>query len=263
MSGFYLSLNQGWTQYKQNFTPVSQARIEVEKNALKLKKTLKTVSGFSFNKIDLKAGKSDLAQGYELGNICSVYYDIQTLPNSMVLINDLQKLIGVYRELKALVGLNILDIDLVLDEDEFQTKSQTAKPRKPKPGKVSKKKKVNGSSSSSWLRDPDMAFTAIEKADFKCENDVLHETFISSSTDHQFVEAHHLIPMEFQDDFEASIDVPENIISLCPNCHRAFHNSINEVKTKLISKFYDSRIILLKEREIFLSKEKLLDLYKV
>ena len=30
------------------------------------------------------------------------------------------------------------------------------------------------------------------------------------------MEAHHLIPMEFQDDFEHSIDVPENIISLCP-----------------------------------------------
>jgi 5-methylcytosine-specific restriction protein A len=261
LSGFYLSLNQGWTQYEKAFKPKSIAKIVIEKNARKLKKSLKTLVGFSFNKIDLK-GDSDLAKGYELGNICSVYYDHNSLPNSDILISDLQKLIGSYRELKSLVGNNILDIDLVLDEEEFQARAQSGKVRTPKKGKVSKKKKVNGATSSTWWRDPDMGFTAISNANFKCENDPKHETFISPVTSKQFVEAHHLLPMEFQDDFEASIDVPENIISLCPNCHRAFHNSIDKTKAELISKFFRQRKDFLKGRDINLTENKLLECYK-
>lgn len=260
LSGFYLSLIQGWTQYQDEFKPVSKARDEIEKNTRKLQQTLKTVSDFSFDKIDLK-GSSDLAKGYELANICSKYYSADNLPNTHTLISDLQKLIGTYRELKSLVGDYILDIDFVMDEEEFQEKAQIGKKRTPKDGKVPKKKKVNGLPSSVWWRDPDMAYTALWNADFKCENQPDHLTFLSSITNNQFVEAHHLIPMKFQDEFEASIDVPENIISLCPNCHRAFHNSIDEVKTELIKKFYHKRKELLLDREISIAKNELLEYY--
>ena len=261
LSGLYLSLNQGWTQYEMAFKPMSKAKHEIEKAAIKLKRTLKTVEGFSFDKIDLK-GNSDLAKGYELGNICSKYYDANDLPSSNVLMNDLQKLIGSYRELKSLIGNEILDIDLVLDEEEFQERAQIGSVRVPKKGKVPKKRKVNGSSSSTWWRDPDMGFTAIYNAGFKCENDPSHETFKSEVTSQQFVEAHHLIPMGFQGDFEVSIDVPENIISLCPNCHRAFHNSIVKTKMELINKFFQDRKESLLEREIKLDKNKLLRYYR-
>tara|TARA_B110000902_G_C14245703_1_gene564197 strand:+ start:560 stop:1738 length:1179 start_codon:yes stop_codon:yes gene_type:complete len=261
LSGFYISLNQGWTQYEKAFKPKSQAKLEIEKAAQKLKKTLKTVEGFTFQKIDLK-GNSDLAKGYELGNICSKYYGLNYLPNSISLINDLQKLIGTYRELKSLVGKEILEIDLVLDEEEFQERSQSGTVKVPKKGKIPKKKKINGSTSSTWWRDPDMAYTAISNVNFQCENNPNHETFKSAVTSQQFVEAHHLIPMGFQDKHEASIDVPENIISLCPNCHRAFHNSIDKIKIELIKKFYRERNKSLKEREINIEENKLLEYYK-
>lgn len=261
LSGFYISLNQGWTQYEKAFKPKSSAKLEIEKAAKKLKKTLKTVSGFTFEKIDLK-GNSDLAIGYELGNICSKYYSLNDLPNTNSLINDLQKLIGTYRELKSLVGKEILEIDLVLDEEEFQERSQIGTVKEPKKGKVPKKKKVNGSTSSSWWRDPDMAYTAISNAGFKCENNPNHETFKSAVTSQQFVEAHHLIPMEYQDEHDASIDVPENIISLCPNCHRAFHNSIDKTKIELVKKFFNTRKKALIERKIDIDEKKLLEYYK-
>jgi 5-methylcytosine-specific restriction protein A len=261
LSGFYISLNQGWTQYEKAFKPKSQAKIEIEIVAKKLKKTLKTVADFTFDKINLK-GNSDLAKGYELGNICSKYYSLNDLPNSNSLINDLQKLIWTYRELKSLVGKEILEIDLVLDEEEFQQRSQSGTVKVPKKGKIPKKKKVNDSTSTTWWRDPDMAYTAIFNANFQCENNPSHETFKSAVTSKQFVEAHHLIPMEFQDKYEASIDVPENIISLCPNCHRAFHNSIDKIKIELIKKFYRQRTNSLKEREINIEDNKLLEYYK-
>ncbi|MDC0870347.1 HNH endonuclease [Flavobacteriaceae bacterium] len=107
-----------------------------------------------------------------------------------------------------------------------------------------------------------MAFTALDNANFQCENDPTHKTFISARTGKQFVEAHHLVPMEYQGDFAVSIDVPENIISLCPNCHRAFHNSEASIQEGLIAKFFALRSSSLEERGIYISLDKLLEYYK-
>jgi len=234
---------------------------EVKKNANYSKTLLKSDQGFSYAPINLKATKS-LGKGYELGNICSVYYDANEIPQEEDLINDLRNLIGVYRELKGLVGSDILDIKGQLNEDVFQEEIQKGKRKELQARAIQKKEKKQSSSSSSWSRDANMAFTALDNANFKCENDQDHETFISARTGNQFVEAHHLIPMEYQGEFTVSIDVPENIISLCPNCHRAFHNSIISNQEKLISKFYESRSYLLKERNITITKEKIFEYYK-
>ncbi|WP_414630863.1 HNH endonuclease [Alteromonas australica] len=78
------------------------------------------------------------------------------------------------------------------------------------------------------------------------------------------MEAHHLIPMEFQDDFEHSIDVPENIISLCPTCHRLFHHASDCEKKEIIEKFFDKRSAALSfERGVMIKKDTLLRYYKV
>jgi 5-methylcytosine-specific restriction protein A len=164
--------------------------------------------------------------------------------------------------LKGLVGSDILDIKGQLNEDVFQEEIQKGKRKELQSGAIQKKEKKQSSSSSSWSRDANMAFTALDNANFRCENDQDHKTFISARTGNQFVEAHHLIPMEYQGEFPVSIDVPENIISLCPNCHRAFHNSIISNQEMLISKFYESRYSLLKERNITITKEKIFEYYK-
>jgi len=260
MSGVYLSLNQGWTQYEREYG-TKEGRIEIKQNAKYAKTTLNSDQGFSYAPINLKATKS-LGKGYELGNICSVYYDARDIPSDEELINDLRNLLGVYRELKGLAGPEILDIQGVINEDAFQVQIQKGKRKELKDGAIQKKEKKQSSSSSSWSRDANMAFTALDNANFRCENDQDHKTFISARTGTQFVEAHHLIPMEYQGEFPVSIDVPENIISLCPNCHRAFHNSIISNQEKLISKFYESRDPLLKERNIMITKEKIFEYYK-
>lgn len=259
MSGVYLSLNQGWTQYERQFG-LKNGRDEIIKNANYAKSLLKSDQGFSYNAIDLKATKA-LGKGYELGNICSLYYSADAIPSEVEIINDLRNLIGVYRELKGFVGSEILEIQGTLDEDTFQEELQKGKRKELPEGAIQRKSKRESSSFSNWARDANISFTALYSANFKCENDNSHETFVSDKTGHQFVEAHHLIPMEFQSEFDVSIDVPENIISLCPNCHRAFHNSSKEFKEILVDKFYKSRINLLRQRSIEIEKEKLLEYY--
>ncbi len=149
-----------------------------------------------------------------------------------------------------------------MDEDIFQEELQKGKRKELGIGAIPKKNKRETSTNSSWVRDANISYTALDNANFKCENDENHVTFISDKTGNQFVEAHHLIPMEFQGEFEVSIDVPENIISLCPNCHRAFHNSEKGYKESLISKFYDSRKYLLRKRSLIIEKDKLYQYYK-
>lgn len=61
---------------------------------------------------------------------------------------------------------------------------------------------------------------SIEAADYMCELNNAHTTFISASTKHQYMEGHHAIPLMKQDLFCNSLDVYANIVCLCPICHR-------------------------------------------
>jgi 5-methylcytosine-specific restriction protein A len=262
LTGVYLSLNQGWTQYETEYG-VKLGKEKIVENAKRAQNLLRSTSSFSFEPIDLKATKT-LAKGYELGNICSKYYDLDKLPKNDTFIDDLRNLIGTYRELKGLVGNDILDIKSKVSEDEFQKVTQTGKIKILPDGLIKRKEKsVSEKKTSSWSRDSDISFTALTNASFKCENNIIHETFISAKTGHQFVEAHHLIPMEFQNDFENSLDVPENIISLCPNCHRGFHLAEESYRNNIVLKFHNKRRERLDDRGIYVSSDKLLSFYKV
>lgn len=92
-----------------------------------------------------------------------------------------------------------------------------------------------------YQRDPRIAIMRFKAADYKCEIDPLHTTFISESTNRPYMEAHHFIPIRFQPDFYNPLDNLDNITSLCPNCHRGIHHAITEQKFELISNLYDKR----------------------
>lgn len=106
-------------------------------------------------------------------------------------------------------------------------------------------------------RDKTLADKAKEKANYLCENDPLHKTFLSKKNNKNFVEAHHLIPMEFHTEFQKTIDVIGNIICLCPNCHKLVHNSIKETRDKMLEKLYYKKITQLKECGIEITLEEL------
>ncbi|WAG56628.1 hypothetical protein LL033_05120 [Clostridium estertheticum] len=53
------------------------------------------------------------------------------------------------------------------------------------------------------------------------------------------MEPHHLIPLQYSDEFENSLDVVANIISLCSGCHNKFH--YGEGARELIEKLRNER----------------------
>lgn len=116
--------------------------------------------------------------------------------------------------------------------------------------------------SSNYIRDPQAAAYVKQQAEYKCEFNKDHKTFISDISGKQYVEAHHLIPMKYQDQFEYSLDIPENIVALCPNCHRAIHHGTKDCKKKIITALFNKRKKILEDNGINTDIETLTEMYK-
>ena len=89
-----------------------------------------------------------------------------------------------------------------------------------------------------YERKREIALGKMKQASYRCQADDTHITFISPVTGNNFVEPHHLIPMKAQSDFTNSLDVKENIVVLCPNCHRKIHLAGHSEKEEMLNYFY-------------------------
>lgn len=110
-SGVYLSLNQGFTFYKNNFKKKSEESIE--KVSRYWQSELNTIQfgkdkPFSLDKIDLnaKSKNTSLPKGYERGNIVSKFYSREDLDNLSddELLSDLEQFKIVYHELSSMLA---------------------------------------------------------------------------------------------------------------------------------------------------------------
>lgn len=129
------------------------------------------------------------------------------------------------------------------------------KPKK-KPGKNKK------NSRESYNRDATTSKNSIVYANYCCEFNESHKNFTSHVTKQNYVEAHHLIPMKHQDDFDVSIDVEANIVSLCVACHKKLHHAIFEEKKKILRDLFEDRKNRLENCGINISCKKLYGYYK-
>jgi hypothetical protein len=108
---------------------------------------------------------------------------------------------------------------------------------------------------------------ALTNSGFRCElEDIVnaHNSFTSRITRENFVEAHHLVPMNAQYIYAPagiSLDVPENIVALCPNCHKMIHLAENVVKSEKIIKLFERRQSRLNASGIDITLNELLNLY--
>lgn len=93
-----------------------------------------------------------------------------------------------------------------------------------------------------YSRSNEVAANALSFAQYKCEIDNNHVTFVSRRSGKSYVEAHHLIPISFSEEFNFSLDVEANIVSLCPNCHRKIHCGLEYEIKELIEILYFRRI---------------------
>ena len=110
------------------------------------------------------------------------------------------------------------------------------------------------------------AAEALIYANYKCEVDNSHRTF-QRKNGKAYTEAHHLVPIsktgEFRDDKNniISLDVVNNIVSLCSYCHGLLHHGTMEEKEPVLKKLYEERKKYLEDAGIKLDFEELKKYY--
>lgn len=125
---------------------------------------------------------------------------------------------------------------------------------------VTAKPEIVTTTHKAYKRNQIIIDQSIEGAHYLCEHNNDHQTFISKSTGHSYMEGHHLIPMKYQDQFADSIDVYANIVCLCPICHRLIHYGTDNARKFLAETLYEKRSNRLVKSGIDLSKADFLKL---
>ena len=87
---------------------------------------------------------------------------------------------------------------------------------------------------------------ALEMANYTCELCGKDSTF-ESAKGKEYFEGHHLIMynVSSQSRFDKSLDIPRNIICLCPECHKKIHLSNDSTIRELVIKLF------MKHRDLF------------
>lgn len=119
--------------------------------------------------------------------------------------------------------------------------------------------KIKNHVTQTYARDPVVAANALCNAEYKCEVCAQHETFIRKVNGKPYTEPHHLIPMKYQSRFDCSLDVENNVISLCSNCHNKLHYGADI--SEMLRQLYNARRDLLIKAGINISLEELETLY--
>ena len=110
-------------------------------------------------------------------------------------------------------------------------------------------------------RDPKRAADALEYADYLCEFNPSDRTFLRKNGN-AYTEPHHLIPISKYKDFNYSVDVMENIVSLCSHCHNLLHYGRLQDKIPILTKLYNERKDALHACGLDLTLDQLISYYK-
>jgi len=106
---------------------------------------------------------------------------------------------------------------------------------------------------------------AKQQSQFKCECERVEccKYFTSKESGNNYLEIHHLIPREFANDFDASIEALGNYTTLCPNCHRKIHLATDKERMHLIRLLFNNRKDILAKVNIHIELTKLFEYYNI
>lgn len=279
MKGLYLSLNQGFTYFKDKYG-TKKGREEIKKVSHYLQQRCKTIpDDLNLKSIELKAEKP-LGKGYMPGHIAGKYYELDKLPSSEELADDLRNLMSVYEEVIGLINerkiedfykyVLAIEDDLLLDEEEYNERVEkylsnggTISPTYNEAPKEKADLILDSSKKGIYPRDKAVAANALTLANFQCEVDITHPSFTRRTLNNNYTEAHHLVPLENHEEFSYSLDVEENVVSLCSNCHNCIHYGVNSEREILIQTLYEKRKDMLKKVGIDITFKQLKELYDI
>lgn len=261
MQSCYLSLNQGVTSYLSAYGNTIGFQ-KIQNVSEQASNYLAPSSETTRSLINLQADRP-LGKGYELGNIEAFCYQKDNLPTRAQFEQHVKILLKHYRQLFKNVGHNLQSL-LTENEEDYQLMSLQLAVSQAKQKKLplAKEPTLSYCKNTKYGRDPYVTAYAINEANFQCEIDPTHNTFISESNGYPYVEGHHLVPMAQQKKFKSfSLDIYPNVVALCPNCHRLVHHGKWEDKKEFLENLFQRRQFLLKEWNISVTWEDLQKYY--
>ncbi|MDE6440187.1 MAG: hypothetical protein K2K51_04125 [Bacteroidales bacterium] len=180
---------------------------------------------------------------------------------------------GTYPKLDRCIQNYILKyLDAMGHDDDFlyQESIQNAEGGSVKPIDTSMERPQYSSGPDGRIvkKNPKIAKQALASSKYKCAIDAHHTTF-TTSRGVLYMEGHHLIPCtsnnaeRFWKQKERNIDCMNNIVSLCPTCHRKIHYASDKEKRIMIEQLYKKYKDKLREVGLDISLTELLELYDI
>jgi len=207
----YLSLNQGTTEVKERvgrgrYREVLEATADRDVGLL----AGKNLSELETGPISL-GGSSDLALGYDAGNIFAVKYQRGEVPADPELDEDLRRMLSLYQSLVE--GRDQIKGDE--DEDPLQPKfkSQLEARR------------------YTWHRRAERSRTLAKEAKnahgTTCQVGACGKNLVDiyGELAEGYIEAHHLTPFASLEGRPTELDPVNDFAVVCPDCHRMLHRS--------------------------------------
>lgn len=108
----------------------------------------------------------------------------------------------------------------------------------------------------------------LQEYGYLCDcHDLKHFYFESSDSFNNYVEGHHMIPMnrqsEYWDDKKINLDVESNIVPLCPTCHAQIHLGSRRARLDILSEIYIRDEIKLRRVDPNIDLTKLASFYNI
>lgn len=125
---------------------------------------------------------------------------------------------------------------------------------------------LDGNNSKVVKKNSRISKQVLVNANYICAGNDSHTTFLTNKGV-AYMEGHHLIPCtysnanHFWNTRKRNIDCVENVVCLCPTCHRKIHFGSPKEKKALIEKLYMKQIAKLGEANLAISLSELYKLY--
>ena len=198
--------------------------------------------------LELLSGRSDDHFSQIVRNLCGSNSSTNTFGQCVTItkIDKVSSFVINQNGLDLLNGMYVEEIEDLIDDEKYQNevfKSNVYSNKKDLDDSSNRDPVVTTDSSgrTTFVRDPKIAKTVLKEKNYICENaKYLHKqhfTFISVDGN-RYQEAHHLIPMKAQKYFDINLDRPENIVSLCPICHKKIHLARKKDRIKILNNMY-------------------------
>ncbi|HBX65846.1 MAG: hypothetical protein CL670_10405 [Balneola sp.] len=118
-------------------------------------------------------------------------------------------------------GESIINIKTLIDDETAEiakSRKDTSAARYERIANAEKRPKRQRVYSYTYRRNPDIIVEALKRADGFCENCKKPAPFHRASDGTPFLEVHHIKSLS-----DGGEDTLENVVALCPNCHRKKH----------------------------------------